>query len=721
MKRLSLIKILCAISLICISVFCFTACGKTDESANENAFTITAETSSYGVINIRESAKKGQTVSFTALPKKGYSVNAVYLNGVQLNSNSFTMPDSNVYLSAVYSADDGYEIITEDDEYGVISANPVVANAGDKVTLKTYVSYGKEVDYYTVNGEKISGNEFTMPSGNATVAVALKDLFNKNDVVLTVESSSIKAKSHWSAVYGEKSLIVNALVEDSVVFTQMETQPTLGYLDNAEFIIGRKSTNENSFNQNNYRFLVAANGRYLCYVASNGYWNNFGGEVKIETKQTNILFDGYAGYKVSVEIPYISLGLTRRAALNEITFACSLRNTINGIKTNWGYYSEGGIEWENPATHLLITENGFTKDETPEKTNVLLIGGGIFDDALGGGLTKNLSLLGKTMSIAKSGSSVNYWTENLDKIAEYAPNQVLFAPECDLENGVLSAFNDTKAFIDAFNTKYPEMQLTVVSAIPSRSLTADNEAIKAYNSSLEDYAKYINLKYVDVFSDLYDGSPYAPAFSGVKNLSYDGYAYLNKKILTAFGKYYETSGEWGDYGMFVQTDGAYCTPYAVGFNKSGVQETHLRQNAGKDFIYAVSFTVNSNISGDEWPKFGLSIKNRNKSVYLYVDGSAGLTSTNVGTVEKINGVYDWSTSQESSSAPWFSYVSGNYVELKVEKTGNVLALYVNGSKVIIREFDFGDGDCVVGIFDFSLNLTAKNWSLEKINGGEENA
>ena len=135
MKRLSLIKILCAVSLICIAFFAFTACGKTDG----NSFTITAETSSYGVINISERAIKGQTVSFTAVPEKGYAVNAVYLNGVQLNSNSFTMPDSNVYLSAVYSANDGYEIITEDDEYGVISANPIVANAGDKVTLKTYV------------------------------------------------------------------------------------------------------------------------------------------------------------------------------------------------------------------------------------------------------------------------------------------------------------------------------------------------------------------------------------------------------------------------------------------------------------------------------------------------------------------------------------------------------------------------------------------------------
>ena len=506
-----------------------------------------------------------------------------------------------------------------------------------------------------------------------------------------------------------------------MVFTQTKTQPTVGYLDNAEFIIGRKSTNGNSFNQNNYRFLVAANGQYFCYVASNGYWSNFGGEVKIETGQTNILFDGYAGYKISVEIPYISLGLTRRAALNDITFACSLRNTINGLKTNWGYYSDGGIEWENPATHLLITENGFIKDETPEKTDVLLIGGGIFDDALSGGLTKNLSVLGKTVSIAKSGSSVNYWTENLDKIAEYAPSQVLFAPECDIESGVLTAFNDTKTFIDAFNAKYSEMQLAVVSAIPSRSLTADNEAIKAYNSSLEGYAKYVNLKYIDVFSDIYDGLPYSPAFSGVKDLSYDGYAYLNKKILSAFGKYNETSGEWGDCGMFVQTDGAYCTPYAVGFNKSGVQETYLKQNAGKNFIYSVSFTVNSNISGDEWPKFGLSVKNKNKSVYLYVDGSANLTSTNVGTVEKINGVFDWNTSQESSSAPWFSYVNGNYVTLKVEKAGNTLVLYVNDSEVIIREIDFGDGDCVVGIFDFSLDLTAKNWSLEKMNGGNENA
>ena len=88
---------------------------------------------------------------------------------------------------------------------------------------------------------------------------------------------------------------------------------------------------------------------------------------------------------------------------------------------------------------------------------------------------------------------------------------------------------------------------------------------------------------------------------------------------------------------------------------------------------------------------------------------------------KINGVFDWSTSQESSSAPWFSYVNGNYVTLKVEKAGDTLVLYVNDFEVIIREFDFGDGDCVVGIFDFSLNLTAKNWSLEKMNGGNENA
>ena len=717
MKKSIIPKTLLIISIICTALFVFFACDENKSGeTTEKSFNITAESTDYGIIKVAASANAGETVKYTIKPKSGYYVYASYLNGEKLYGNEFIMPDTDVCVTAEYAAEDGFDIITDNNEYGVVLPNPLSAKAGDKVTLKTYVSYGKTVDFYTVNGEKITGKEFIMPEKSAKVSVTLKDLFSDKDIILSAKQSGITAKSHWQAFYGEKSLTVTALIEDSVVFTDGKTQRVAGYLDNTEFIIGRKSYNETSFNRYNYRFLVTADGKYFSYVASNGIWHDFGGTVSVKTSLTDILTDGFAGYKVTVDIPYFSIGLTRNTALDELTFACSLRNTVNALMTNWNYYSGNGVEWDNPKSHLVITENGFVKNTLPEKTEVLLIGGGVAASGISGGQAKNLSALGKTTSIAKADSDIKYWTDNIDLINAYSPEKVLMALDGDLSSGVLNSFNNAKTFIDEFTSKYKNTELTILSALPVKSVSFDNEALKAYNSSVKAYADSKNIKFIDAFADLYDGIPYSPAYSEATGLSSDGYSYLNRKILSAFGKYAESSGVWGDYGIFTETDGVKETSSEVTFYKAGVQETYLKENAGENFVFSVSFTVKSNITGDEWPKFGLSVKNRNESVYLYVDGSADLTSTNVGTVRKVNGDFDWSTSKESSASA-FKYTDGVYVTLTVKKVGNELTLFLNGNEALKREFDFNGGDCTVGIFGFSLELTCKNRSLERISEG----
>ena len=124
-------------------------------------------------------AYKGETVTLTATPASGYymgewTVKDANNNTIAVSNNQFTMPDSNVTVSATFVV--GYNVTLASVMNGTISANPTAGPAGMGVTLTATPVSGYVFDSWLVYNTNdvnqtvtVSNNKFTMPAYDVTV------------------------------------------------------------------------------------------------------------------------------------------------------------------------------------------------------------------------------------------------------------------------------------------------------------------------------------------------------------------------------------------------------------------------------------------------------------------------------------------------------------------------------------------------------------------------
>ena len=163
--------------------YTFTVTGNATYVANFTALsphTVTCNTVQNGTISASPtSAYKGETVTLTATPASGYCLGtwSVTANGQSITvnaDNTFTMPDSNVTVSATFVV--GYNVTLAPATNGTISANPTSGPAGSTITLTATPATGYNFDSWVVykTGDAtttvtVSNNTFTMPSYDVTV------------------------------------------------------------------------------------------------------------------------------------------------------------------------------------------------------------------------------------------------------------------------------------------------------------------------------------------------------------------------------------------------------------------------------------------------------------------------------------------------------------------------------------------------------------------------
>ena len=111
---------------------------------------------------------------------------------------------ANTTLYAVWTANTHTVTLPDDDTYGEYTmndSNPV--DYGTEVTL-TYTpakGYENYVATWSVNGEKISGNKFTMPDADVTVTVSLNEVFD-----MTLSNSDIVSAGNAENGYSTKTI-----------------------------------------------------------------------------------------------------------------------------------------------------------------------------------------------------------------------------------------------------------------------------------------------------------------------------------------------------------------------------------------------------------------------------------------------------------------------------------------------------------------------------------
>ena len=146
------------------------------------------------------SATAGTTVKLTANPAEGYTLDYFTLDGERINGNTFIMPARNVEVSAVFTAN-AYSITVVQPTGGTVSASATSATAGTTIELTATPAEGYTLDYFTLDGERINGDTFTMPARNVEVSA----VFTANAYSITVvqPAGGTVSASKLSAFFGE--------------------------------------------------------------------------------------------------------------------------------------------------------------------------------------------------------------------------------------------------------------------------------------------------------------------------------------------------------------------------------------------------------------------------------------------------------------------------------------------------------------------------------------
>ena len=168
--------------------YTFTVTGNATYVANFNALTahtITCNAVENGTISSSPTmAYKNETVTLMATPASGYFFSAWDVrdasnNPITVTNNQFTMPDSDVTVSATFVS--GCTVTVAEVEHGTVTATPMGAVPGTTITLTAT----PETDYYLstwlvfktgdVNTTvTVTNNQFTLPAYDVTVVGIFK-------------------------------------------------------------------------------------------------------------------------------------------------------------------------------------------------------------------------------------------------------------------------------------------------------------------------------------------------------------------------------------------------------------------------------------------------------------------------------------------------------------------------------------------------------------------
>ena len=206
-----------------------------------NAYSITVVQPTGGTVSASAtSATAGTTVKLTATPAEGYTLDYFTLDGERINGNTFIMPARNVEVSAVFTAN-AYSITVVQPTGGTVSASATSATAGTTIELTATPAEGYTLDYFTLDGERINGNTFSMPARNVEVSA----VFTANAYSITVvqPTGGTVSASKLSAFFGEA--------------VELTAVPDEGY-ELSHYVVNGAANNGSSFTMPAHDVMVTA-------------------------------------------------------------------------------------------------------------------------------------------------------------------------------------------------------------------------------------------------------------------------------------------------------------------------------------------------------------------------------------------------------------------------------------------------------------------------------
>ena len=231
-----------------------------------------------------KAADYGDTITLGNAPAAGYNFTSYSVTKtgesstvVSVSNGTFTMPEYPVTVTGTFTPID-YTVTVSATTNGTVGANKTTAaHIGEEITLTVTPSTGYQLDTLTVTKANndtvsVSGNKFTMPASNVTVAATFKEItytVTANGATATVKDSTPAQNQHTatlnisdksydgtaatatvtkSAGFPDSKVTVGAVSyagRDGTTYSSSATAPTDVGKYTASVTVGDKTVNKN--------------------------------------------------------------------------------------------------------------------------------------------------------------------------------------------------------------------------------------------------------------------------------------------------------------------------------------------------------------------------------------------------------------------------------------------------------------------------------------------
>lgn len=201
------------------------------EEKAPDEFDITVAKTTNGTVTVKggkTAALKDETIDLVITPDKGYEVDTVKVNGEAITGTSFKMPEKDVTIEVTFKKST-YTVTVAAAANGTVTADKATAQMGDTVTVTATPDKDYELSKITVNGTAITGNTFTMPAENVTVAAEFKKIGSAGAEIVVPEGVSVSfagsKEDILKAVFGDDyaALVAAGYKLDVVMTVKDET------------------------------------------------------------------------------------------------------------------------------------------------------------------------------------------------------------------------------------------------------------------------------------------------------------------------------------------------------------------------------------------------------------------------------------------------------------------------------------------------------------------
>ena len=139
------------------------------------------------------------------------------------------------------------------------------------------------------------------------------------------------------------------------------------------------------------------------------------------------------------------------------------------------------------------------------------------------------------------------------------------------------------------------------------------------------------------------------------------------------------------------------------------QYIYFKNGAPSEFYAETELRAMSIANGDDYPKFGITVRSEKKTMFFYIDGQREFHKYTAGVVLGDETSWDWDNAVE---VPANVHYSREFVRLGVLRKGADFIFYVNGRAVIEQSFaDFSSAAADVGFLTFNTRAIFRNYKL----------